>query len=201
MNHYYILNKEVNDFKIAIPDLSFKKDIKIRVGRLKLKSIQNLEELISTKILFRKFNNIPFKSLEYVIKKYMLNPIYKYNIYSINKKNIPQGLLITRLINMMNSKISRVIDFIGDINLLPELDYEFTRLINEENLEYIDLFCNLESKLFEKSLFIDKSLTTSIIPHYFEPFKRENIEINYETNKKELYFFKGDGDGDRPNFR
>ncbi len=201
MNHYYILNKKFNDFNIAIPDLTFKKDIKIGVRGLRLKSIHNLEELISTKILYSKFNYIPFKSLEYVIKKYMLNPIYKYSIYSINEDNIPQGLLITRLINAKDSKVIRIIDFIGDINLLPLLDYELAKLINEENLEYIDLVCNLKSELFEKSLFIDKALTASVIPHYFEPFVRENIEINYETNKKELYFFKGDGDGDRPNIR
>ena len=40
---------------------------------------------------------------------------------------------------------------------------------------------------------------SNVIPNYFEPFDQSNVPIFYFTNTNgKIYFFKGDGDQDRP---
>ena len=38
----------------------------------------------------------------------------------------------------------------------------------------------------------------NIIPTYFNPFIKKNVNIYYEKSHKKLILFKGDADGDRP---
>jgi len=49
-----------------------------------------------------------------------------------------------------------------------------------------------------------KKIKNLIIPNYFEPFKRINIDLNYAYKdlKKDspVRLFKADGDQDRPNY-
>ena len=104
-----------------------------------------------------------------------------------------------RKVNHLNTSVLRVIDFIGNLQTISKIGSNLIGLINKYNCEYVDIFCNLPEKFFIDSPFINKSKSNSIIPHYFEPFVRENIEIFYESSKEYLYFFKGDADGDRPN--
>ena len=72
--------------------------------------------------------------------------------------------------------------------------------------EYIDIFSlGLSEKILSKAGFIkiNKKRKNIIIPNYFEPFIRRNIDIKYFTdlkNLKNLRIFKSDGDQDRPNF-
>ena len=61
---------------------------------------------------------------------------------------------------------------------------------------YVDIISNLPFQLFANSLFMNNSESNDIIPHYFEPFLRKNIQVFYETDNKNLFFFKGDADGD-----
>ena len=42
-------------------------------------------------------------------------------------------------------------------------------------------------------------MTKNIIPNYFSPFIRENIDIYIRYNDDSTRFFKADGDQDRPN--
>ena len=47
--------------------------------------------------------------------------------------------------------------------------------------------------------FVKKGLS-DIVPNYFEPFLKQNINIDYAFKSKSPYvIFKGDSDQDRPN--
>ena len=48
--------------------------------------------------------------------------------------------------------------------------------------------------------FIQKDTVNDIIPHYFEPFLKKNVSIEfaYKTKERNYAFFKADGDQDRP---
>tara|TARA_B100000886_G_scaffold93274_1_gene61658 strand:+ start:13407 stop:14471 length:1065 start_codon:yes stop_codon:yes gene_type:complete len=201
MNHYYLINDRLDSFDICNPDKNFINKKKKRKITLKMDLINDMEDLIKTKIIFNEFQNIPFKSLEYIIKKYILHPIYKYNIYKINESKNTLGIIVTRIVTISNISVLRVIDFIGQLKVLPFIDINLLNMIYKNKYEYVDILTNLPEEFFEASLFIDKSKTKSIIPNYFEPFEKKNIEIYYESSLKDLYFFKGDADGDRPNFR
>ena len=96
----------------------------------------------------------------------------------------------------------RIIDFIGPLEMMNDISYALHDLVRLEGHEYADLFCsNASSFLNEENCFCDKTKTKCIVPHYFYPYYRENVQVLYETDDPNLVYFKGDGDGDRPNYR
>lgn len=201
MNHYYIINDRFDSFNICEPDKNFLNNNFKRKKVFKMNLLRNIEEIIKTKIIFNKFQNIPFKSLEYIIKRYFLHPIYKYSLYKISDSSEIYGILVTKIVTISNIRVLRVIDFIGQLKVLSFIDINLLNMAYKNKYEYVDFLTNLPGEFFKSSLFINKSKTKSIIPTYFEPFLKENIDIHYESSLNDLYFFKGDADGDRPNFR
>ena len=200
MNQFYILNDKKKSFNIAIVNSKFLIKNKQIDNNIFLNEIKNIRDLLETKIFYKVFERIPFKSLEYILKKYFLHPIYKYNAYSIIKNNSCEGVLFTRTVKHNKSYVLRIIDFIGNYKIIPFLDSSLYQIIIKNNYEYVDIISNLPFQLFGNSLFMNNSESNDIIPHYFEPFLRKNIQVFYETDNKNLFFFKGDADGDRPNF-
>ena len=69
------------------------------------------------------------------------------------------------------------------------------------NYEYVDLLSSgIDEEILMKSGFNKQQSSSGvIIPTYFEPFIRENMDIYYEKSGEDLILFKGDADGDRPN--
>ena len=64
---------------------------------------------------------------------------------------------------------------------------------------------SLSTENLEASNFIlRQAFDDLVVPHYFEPFVRENIDLNYairlrsDTDLNNVRLFKGDGDQDRP---
>ncbi len=201
MNHFFILNDEFDSYEIAKINKNSYSFVKNSDNDLQIFLVSNIEELISTKIFNKKHNNLPYKSFEYILKRYFFHPIYKYQIFLIPKNTSNPSVLICREIKQSNRKVLRIIDFIGDFKILPKLGNRLIELIKKNNYEYVDLLCNLPISIFEGSLFINKSETEAVIPNYFEPFIKKNVDIFYESSSKDIYFFRGDADGDRPNFR
>jgi hypothetical protein len=99
-----------------------------------------------------------------------------------------------------HARALRIIDFIGDIEVLGMLNNWLVNIANDNQYEYVDLLCTgLNEDIIKKSGFLKKSeYTDVIIPTYFEPFVNENIDIHFEKSSDELILFKGDADGDRP---
>ena len=59
--------------------------------------------------------------------------------------------------------------------------------------------CGIKSHLLRRAGFVYKSKKDkNIIPDYFQPFIRKNVQVWYEKNKKNLILFKGDADQDTP---
>ena len=61
----------------------------------------------------------------------------------------------------------------------------------------------ISKKILKKAGYINRyNVKNLIVPNYFEPFVRENVDIfcafKTSLNKKKIKLFKGDGDGDRP---
>ena len=103
------------------------------------------------------------------------------------------------------SRVLRIVDFIGDESELKHISIYLYKYLQENNLEYADFYCfglapfSLTSSAFDE---VDQDIEEIIIPNYFSPFTRKNIKINFFTNTKDLNnlkLFKADGDQDRPN--
>ena len=76
---------------------------------------------------------------------------------------------------------------------------------NDKIVEYIDFYYHgiPDRYLIKTGFKIRKNNSKIVIPNYFEPFLRENIEINYAVKKTSYlykqFLFKGDCDQERPN--
>ena len=204
MDQFYILNSDVKDFKIAkildkrnhlaLPKFDHSQKLKYKL--ITKYDVNNA--LIDAEIDIR----LPKKTCSYLIKRYFENPKYTYKCFKIRLTELKKtSLLITREIVCNGSKALRIIDFIGDIKILSYLSKWASLEMKIHNYEYIDLLSSgIDASILNRSGF-DKNLKSSgiIIPNYFDPFIRENVDIYYEKSEEDLILFKGDADGDRPN--
>jgi hypothetical protein len=206
MSQYFFLNPSLSDFhivKISKMHNNLLKEVQSKKGIDKNYIRIADEKMISKnydKLFFEK--NLPRKSLEYVLKRYVYHPRYSYQNYLVyDPQSGNKSLLVAREVEHSGSTALRIIDFIGDLNVLGKLN-DWMKFITSKNCyEYVDLLCNgINQQLIENSGFkLNLKDDNLIIPSYFEPFVYKNIDIYFEKSHKDLIIFKGDSDGDRPN--
>ena len=98
----------------------------------------------------------------------------------------------------------RIVDFYGEEDSFPYATDLLKTVMLEKGYEYIDiLFFGLDKDLLDHSGFLQLDLDSSdvIIPNYFDPFVKKNININFSVateSIEKVRFFKADGDQDRP---
>lgn len=198
--HYYMLGN-LNQFKIA----SIKNNIVTDYSREETYSLDVLRsyEELARKFPANRYKHIRYyKDLWYLKYRYYDYPYYKYNVFAINKHGIVDSILIGREIICNNSKIMRIVDFIGNDNDLSGIGSALHSIMNENNYEYIDFYeYGINDNIMKNMGFVlNKQDSVDIIPNYFEPFVLKNILLNYSTtDTHNLRVFKGDSDQDRPN--
>lgn len=201
LQQYYIVNPTVNDFKVAY--------LKERVSEQRiLNDIWKLKEVLFRDIkehydLQKQYDGQGYKSPEYIEKRYFQHPIYRYKAFGLCKENSENydGILIAREIRVNDTKILRFVDYLGEIHNLSGIGVSLQNLLIQFEYEYADFVVgSIKEEDLEGSGFKLRK-EEAIIPMYFEPFLRENIEIWYQKSKEEIVIFKADGDQDRPNHR
>lgn len=92
-----------------------------------------------------------------------------------------------------------IVDFLGKFQ--KNLYDEFQKLLQKQNLEFVSFLCYVwdTNKIIQMGFSLKNE--ESIIPVYFEPFLKENIDIYFafKSEYKNYTIFKGDSDQDRPN--
>ena len=203
LSQYFIINEELNSYKIAIIKKKTKKTKIIINSKKKVKKI-NITDL-KQKFDFKKYQyKKPFKDFNYFKKRFFDHPIYKYYIYGVFEKSNLSSILVTRINKHKKSTCIRIVDFYGDERTLNIHLSSLNKIMYKNKHEYIDFF----SKGLDKNIILDAGFKILdiknkdiIIPNYFEPFVQDNKEIRFFFNKgplKNFRFFKGDGDQDRP---
>lgn len=196
---YYLANSKAsqnllynpNNLPLAIPAL----------GRAKLKRMYS-SDLKDLSFSIDTTNSL--KTLEYFDKRFIQHPFYNYNLYGIFLDGEPLAVIASRIAKHKCSRVLRVVDFIGDVNVLGECGNAFERLMIEYDVEYMDFWqFGISSKILERAGFqaVDPA-DKFICPNYFEPFVRENGRIiSCFKGKIDLPFIicRADGDQDRPN--
>jgi hypothetical protein len=205
MSQYFFLNPSLSDFHIAKVSKMNKHLLKkihsekgIGIDSIKIADEKTINKNYD-KLFFEK--NLPRKTLDYVLKRYVYHPRYFYKNYLVfDPQSGNQSLLIAREVEHYGSKALRIIDFMGDVNVLGKLNAWLIFITSENCYEYVDLLCSgIDQKLFENSGFkLHIKDDNLIVPTYFEPFVDKNIDIYFEKSHKDLIIFKGDSDGDRP---
>lgn len=201
LDHFYFLNKKKKIFKILNSKI-------LKTSKTKKVKKKFLYELELKKNYFKvdhlkKYEKIFKKDFEYFKYKYFNNKFYEYKFLFviINKKFF--GFFVVRKENIFNSRCLRIIEYFGDQNKLCRLSDDLQNICDENDLEYIDFYnSGIKKKNIIKSGFKLKLVSNNIIiPNYFNPFIRKNIELKYAyypTDEK-MILFKGDCDQDRPN--
>lgn len=194
LNQYFIANPTLNEFKIS----SFKEKYPklnsiISKSFLKEISIEDIDKI--------SFNYKPLKSQEYIKNRYINHPTYKYFLLGAYNNDQLIAFFVIRKIYTNESSCLRIVDIQGDLSQLDSLYESIVLLLKESKSEYIDcLNFGLSKELFFKMGFSLRN-NEDIIPNYFEPFEKNNIDVFfvYKSKFSDYIIFKGDSDQDRPN--
>ena len=188
-----MLNPLVNLFKIAIPNED-NNAICIDKGDV------NFEEIDLTTIPNLESHYSPKKSIRYLIKRYKDHPVYQYLFIGAYKSSGLCAVFVLRKIVANGGACLRIIDILGDYSNLGYLGNAFVDLLRNHECEYIDcLNYGIEPQIFFSWGLLLRD-DKNIIPNYFEPFQRENVDIRFafKTEVENYVIFKGDSDQDRP---
>lgn len=197
MKHFYKLSKN-EEFKIAnIKNLVYKKSSDYQ--KTSIKHITNCDDLYEYDCL-NNTESIPYKDVWYVRRRYFDHPINKYIVYGLSGKQDAEAILVLREQRYGDSKILRVIDYIGNQELMAGLGSFFDMQL--QTYEYIDFYTLGFNDVFlqQAGFNLRDEDDENIIPNYFYPFERRNVDIWVDSTNPNMIFVKGDGDQDRPNY-
>ncbi|HEG0496232.1 TPA: hypothetical protein SB541_000148 [Campylobacter jejuni] len=190
--HFYIKNKQKQEFKIAYFHKNNTIDYKQRLD-ISFRQINRLVNIPNNTIY-------PYKSINYIKKRYQQHPFYEYYFQGIYENEVCKGIFIFRKLKINNAICLRIVDYLG--SFIPNCYHQFQKLLLEFNAEYIDLLCyhNQPEQIIQMGFNLKKQEDKDIIPNYFEPFEKKNISVKfaYKTKFDNYAIFKGDSDQDRP---
>ena len=191
MGHYYIASNSVDDFYIADKPAINKNAIVNE--EYVIECIEDVPEGFDSYYY-------PLKNSEYIRNRYILHPFYKYRLLCIYKNNKPIVIWVVRLIDVDDHKCLRLVDMIGNLEAVSNIEGNIQDILRDYSAEYIDCYNHgISSEVFSRVGFSCVEGDT-VIPNYFEPFEKKNIDICYAAlSKNPVILFKGDCDQDRPN--
>tara|TARA_B100000886_G_scaffold334084_1_gene289083 strand:+ start:2418 stop:3464 length:1047 start_codon:yes stop_codon:yes gene_type:complete len=207
LNHYYSVNKNLESKLISStkeynhPSLN-QKGLKWKI--LSENDCRNFEEQFNYEISpHSEIKKTPI----YFLNRYIKHPYYCYQVYLIPHPNEKEAALISiRIDKKNNSKVVRIVDYYGSIEILNYAGFGLKNIVDEYLVEYIDFWSyGIPDKIMKNFGFkIVESQHNVIVPNYFEPFENKNNEIlfaykNINNSKNKFIICKGDGDQDRPN--
>lgn len=202
MQQYYILNKSIKDFKIAVVPKMLQTTC-LDDSKLRMLPINRIEEAKDFDFSL-KYPRLPYKAKEYFDKRFFKHPIYQYQAYAIQYDDSIKGIMFMRIVKVNDSAAIRIVDYVGDINYIGKCGSEIQRIIQKENAEYADFLLNgMPVEIMNEAGFQRRELNQqeTVIPIYFEPFVQKNVDIWYKSSDTDIIIFKADGDQDRPNHR
>ncbi|MDP8263028.1 MAG: hypothetical protein P9M13_06975 [Candidatus Ancaeobacter aquaticus] len=206
LNHWYLVNKQITDFYL-IGNFHGQYHSGLTMENEKKLIQYRKSDFLQLSGEFKNFipnTQIPEKSLGYLYHRYYCHPIYNYHVYGIKSQGSIVGILVFRLSSHDSYHALRIVDYFGNAEGLFGMFGEFQRLLQHYNAEYIDFYnIGIKEINLTTSGFIKRDSTSEvIIPNYFEPFEKKNIDLDYAykcDNDFNFCIFKGDSDQDRPN--
>lgn len=146
--------------------------------------------------------NRPYKDRQYIRYRFFQHPVYEYRVYGVSDDGVKaKGLLVTRELECCDSRVIRVMDYIGDRAAFGRIGSAVDELLKERDAEYIDFFCYgmPEEYMAQAGFSLREAEDSNIIPNYFEPYVQENVEVIFFCNLHNNFLIcKSDGDQDRP---
>lgn len=202
LSHYYMLGPNcANTIALIEDETEINQNAPDNSVDIELKEIKDEKDFLAYYVPEKRGDKIA-KSAEYMTHRYFRNPKYKYIVYQlVEKGNRTPSFLIVRRQQANAGSILRIIDFVGDESLLQYVGAPLRKMMEGMGYEYIDLYAfGVDDDILLKAGFTKKEENSgNIIPDYFSPFVRKNVDINIFWEKEtDPIMFKGDGDQDRP---
>lgn len=196
MNRYYIPNQSVRDFKvIKCPD----------VNNMCNNATDSYVKEIDFPYGFSPVHNMnPYKNIEFFENRYKNHISFNYRYLGLFHKNTLKGAFVFRNVDSAGPRVLRIMDFIGDMKDVQNVNISVQELLQAENAEYIDcLNHGIDSKYFYQLGFKEALKNgETILPEYFDPFEQRYVPMEYcylSDTPINYVIFKGDSDQDRPN--
>lgn len=204
MNQYYILNESITEYFIAEvhEKVVWQGEVEQPLKLFEISAFSELKERYN--INSNEVGQIPYKDEWYVEKKFFCNPRRKYKVFGISRNiNDTQikGFVVTRECHYKGATALRILDFYGKQELFAKIGAAFHEILLLNQYEYVDFYTlGFNEKYIESAGFRKREENCcNIIPNYFEPFERENVDIWVQYDNENTVFFKADGDQDRCN--
>jgi hypothetical protein len=201
LKHYYRL-ADKPDYKIA--KVTDKRIRPAAAGTAELRFFDSISALEPHFDIEAFRDNRPFKDMEYLRYRYFDHPVYEYFVMGAARPGEikADALIIAREVGCNGSLVLRIVDYIGEPEILAEAGPALQKLMNERGYEYMDFYCyGLPHTVLEQAGFVYREDSdANIIPNYFEPFVQKNVDIHffYTGSEGTARVFKADGDQDRP---
>lgn len=144
----------------------------------------------------------PFKSHTYYYNRYFAHPLYTYEALLLEdaSTDICEAVFY-RVVHAEGRRGIFIVDYIGDGSLLAAAGRALAGLLSDKDAEYILFLCSgIEEAILLSAGFRDRRKDASVVPVYYEPFLRRNVDILCTSHGERLTWpaFKGDADQDRP---
>lgn len=202
LEQYYVVNPNFKEYVLIdnpeLPDMSI-----VNVNSNKKFTRINEDEFIET-AKFLKGYIMPYKSIQYYVNRYYRHPIYHYEFIKVSNGVYVEAVFVYRRCMVERKSNAFIVDYIGQVNAFEGCYNLFVELMKNSNIEHISFPCKGFSKeMMLKAGFLLRDDTQVILPVYYEPFVRCNVELDYhfwtKNSYKDIIIVKGDADQDRPN--
>lgn len=193
LSQYYFVNPNI---KKNISEIKITSQKNYKKSNYFLQEIKSLDKII-LKHVYK-----PTKTINYLINRFQNHPVYKYIFLGIYHENNLLSIIVTRKQSVNNHYCFNIVDIYGDLSKISDISSELFNFLQNNNAEYIDcLNYGIDENIFFKLGFTKNNNNVNILPLYFEPFLKKNIEIDYAivSNFDNYVIFKADADQDRPN--
>ena len=194
MKHYFRLNK-CEEYNIAmVKDGGEIADVPDEGNVFELYSY---DEFLQLQIKYE--SNALKKEEWYIKKRYFEHPVYKYRFFCV-KEEENSLIIVAREEYVGQAVCLRMVDLLGKHSLLSKATKFLDHEMKKEKYEYLDCYvAGIKDAVFRDAGWENCEERDVIIPNYFAPFERTNIDVYYCSKPGGTVLFRGDGDQDRPN--
>ncbi len=190
--HYYVANPFIDAYHIAISPIKkqYNSDTKIETRYIDIEKCEKITNSLN-----------PYKNICYFRNRYKCHPIYDYRFLGVYDLGELQLIIVIRKQRVGTHSCLRIVDMMGNAEFQSSILSNLQKLLVQEKAEYIDCWNHGVPSDYFITLGFEQVGGETIIPDYFAPFEKRNIDLAYTHMKSDrsLIIFKGDGDQDRPN--
>lgn len=200
LTRHFLLNPAITAPKLADVPAGFERNPSMASGGIACFAPLTERELLSAASGLDFGEATPRRSLAYIRNRYLQHPFYSYQAH-LAARDGKAALLISRLCEHDGASALRLVDILATPDLLAACGEAFASLLTDSGAEYLDFYCCGHANALRRAGLRDLAECPGLVlPGYFEPFERTNVELNYSLLDADgdIVLCKGDADQDRP---